>query len=157
MVELTASKKTSSTAAYRVNVLNCTRESARGERIGRSQYGHRIVAVFNSLAYPFFLRNSPEKQRKRKDLLGGGGFLTFWSSSTPSLMLHIVHYLYLFPGNVALLVYLSAGMSADGIHLAWIRTPYKISKNNTFLHNMFNGLLRDRPFWIAWKTFELSV
>ena len=66
MVELTASKKTSSTAAYRVNVLNCTRESARGERIGRSQYGHRIVAVFNSLAYPFFfeipLKNN-EKER----------------------------------------------------------------------------------------------
>ena len=50
-VPLTAKKKINITAAYRANVFRCTRESARVERIGRSQYGHHIVAAFNSLAY----------------------------------------------------------------------------------------------------------
>ena len=157
MVELTASKKTSSTAAYRVNVLNCTRESARGERIGRSQYGHRIVAVFNSLAYPIFFEKSPKNNEKQGPFCGERGLSNFLKFQTPSLILHIIHYLYFLPGNVARLVYLSAGMQAEGIHLAWILTPCRTSKNRTFRHNMFNGLLRDRPFWIAWKTFELSV
>ena len=76
MVELTASKKTSSTAAYRVNVLNCTRASARGERIGRSQYGHRIVAVFNSLAYPFFFE-IPLKTTKKQGPFRGRGLSNF--------------------------------------------------------------------------------
>ena len=76
MVELTASKKTSSTAAYRVNVLNCTRESARGERIGRSQYGHRIVAVFNSLAYPFSSK-IPLNNEKKGPFSGVRGLSNF--------------------------------------------------------------------------------
>ena len=79
-VPLTARKNSNITAAYRANVLNCTRESARVERIGRSQYGHHIVAAFNSLAYLSKLKCfSSEIKRKIGPFWGRGlsNFLKF--------------------------------------------------------------------------------
>ena len=63
-VPLTAKKKSNITAAYRANVFSCTRESARVERIGRSQYGDRIVAAFNSLAYLIEFKSLSNKAKK---------------------------------------------------------------------------------------------
>ena len=69
-VPLTAKKKINITAAYRANVFRCTRESARVERIGRSQYGHHIVAAFNSLAYLTKFENLIKQAKKWTIFMG---------------------------------------------------------------------------------------
>ena len=70
--------------------------------------------------------------------------------TTPSLNIHsIVQVVQIYRlGHVANLVNLSAGMLAEGHHLAWILTSYTISKNNMFLHKLLSDLFEDLPFAI---------
>ena len=52
-------------------------------------------------------------------------------------------------GYVERLVYLSAGILADGHHLACIRTLYTSSRNKMFQQRLFNFRVLDLPFVIA--------